>query len=180
MTENDIRLIEPGEQWEAAYRDFLADFARAGERKDDKPFPDSDFRAYVARLRDHARGVGLPEGFVPAETYWLVVGDRIVGACGLRLALTEALLDFGGNIGYSVRPSQRRKGYATRMLALVLEKARQRGLTRVLITCDKTNTASARVIQKNGGVLDSEGYSPRAKRVTQRYWIELEPGERSP
>ena len=173
MTHDDIRLIEPGERWEAAYRDFLADFARAGERKDDKLDPHDDFHAHLARLRDNARGDNLPEGFVASQTYWLVVGARIVGASGLRFELTEALLDFGGHIGYSVRPSERRKGHATRMLALVLEKARRRGLTRVLITCDKTNTASARVIQNNGGVLDSESYSPRSERLTQRYWIEL-------
>jgi predicted acetyltransferase len=63
------------------------------------------------------------------------------------------------------------------MLELVLEKARERGLDRVLITCAKTNIASVRLILKNGGVLDSESYSDRAGRVTQRYWIELRDAE---
>jgi len=176
MTDDDIRLAEPDERWEAAYLDYLADFARAGERGDEVFSPGDDFGAYVARLRDNARGVGLPEGYVPAETYWLVAGGRIVGSSGLRLALTDSLLDYGGNIGYRVRPSDRRKGHAARMLALMLAQARRHGLGRVLVTCDKTNVASAKVIERSGGVLDSESYSPRSKRMTRRYWIELPRG----
>ena len=90
-----------------------------------------------------------------------------------KLLVAEALRDFGGHVGYGVRPSERGKGYATRMLVMALDKARQLGLKRVLITCDKDNLASARVIQKNGGVLGSESYSPQGGRVTQRYWIDL-------
>ena len=98
----------------------------------------------------------------------------VMGECTSGTLYPEAYLrDFGGHIGYGVRPSERRKGYATLMLRLVLDKARAMGIERVLITCDKDNLASARVIQKNGGVLDSESYSEQAKRVTQRYWIEL-------
>ncbi len=177
MAEEEIRLIEPCEEFQEAYREFLADFERAGERRDDAPAAEFDFRAYLRRVRGEARGVGLPEGWVPCQAYWLVRGRRVLGECGLRHPLTEALRDFGGNIGYSVRPSERNKGYGTAMLALALGEARRRGLKRVLITCDKDNLISARVIRNNGGVLDSESYSPRAGRVTQRYWIDLrEPG----
>jgi predicted acetyltransferase len=174
MPEERIQLVEPTEELRGAYIDFMEDFRTAGE-----PEPHGsegardDFSGFLGRLRDEAKGVGLPEGWVPASMYWLVSGGRILGTCGLRHRLTEALRDYGGHIGYSVRPSERQKGYATLMLKLVLEKARQLGIRRALITCDRNNIASARVIQKNGGVLDSEGYSPRAGRVTQRYWIDL-------
>ena len=90
--------------------------------------------------------------------------------------LTDALRDWGGHIRYGVRPSERNKGYGTLMLKLALDKARALGIGRVLITCGKDNIASQRVILKNGGVLDSESYSEQAGRVTQRYWIDLEPG----
>ena len=81
------------------------------------------------------------------------------------------MLHFGGHIGYSVRPSQRRKGYATEMLRLVLEEARRLGLKQVLVTCDAANEASRRTIRTNGGVLD--GAIAEAGRLTQRYWIAL-------
>ena len=81
----------------------------------------------------------------------------------------------GGHIGYSVRPSERGKGYATRMLEMALAEARRLGLKRVLITCDRKNVASARVIRKNGGRLENEVVSRlRDREFTQRYWLELE------
>ena len=89
----------------------------------------------------------------------------------IRHRLNEYLLQFGGNIGYSVRPSQRRKGYATEMLALALEECRKLGLDRALVTCDKTNIGSAKTIQKNGGILENEVLE--GDRITQRYWIAL-------
>lgn len=93
------------------------------------------------------------------------------GSIDIRHRLNEYLLQFGGNIGYSVRPSQRRKGYATEMLALALEECRKWGLNRALVTCDKTNIGSAKTIQKNGGVLENEVLE--GDRITQRYWIAL-------
>ena len=103
----------------------------------------------------------------------LVRGRRIVGACSLRHELTDALRDFGGHVGYGVRPSERGKGYASLMLKLVLREARRRGIRRVLLTCDSDNAASRRVIEKAGGVLDSQSFSDRAGRMTRRYWIEV-------
>ena len=174
MVEQTTQLLEPTEELRGAYLDFMDDYAAAGEHE---PYGSEgareDFAGFVRRLRDQARGVGLPEGWVPNSSYWLVRGGRILGTCGLRHRLTEALRDYGGHVGYTVRPSERRRGHGTLMLKLVLEKARQLGIRRVLITCDRHTLASARVIRKNGGVLDSEGYSPRAGRVTQRYWIDL-------
>ena len=176
MLDDEIRLIEPDESMREAYVEFMEDWEAAGEeyKKEDQCREIlADFAGYVKRLRNYSRGIGLPEGWVPCSEYWLVRGRRILATCGLRHRLTDALRDFGGHIGYEVRPSERRKGYATLILKLLLEKARQMGLDRVLITCDRNNVASTRVIRKNGGLLDSESYSTHAGRITQRYWIEL-------
>ncbi|KKK59885.1 hypothetical protein LCGC14_3029900 [marine sediment metagenome] len=175
MAEEEIKLIAPTEALRDIYMDFLADFARAGETQIDGAGGDAedDFAAFVQQQEDYTRGVDLPDGWVPASTFWVVCKNEILGVCNIRHRLIEKLRDFGGHIGYSIRPSQRNKGYGTLMLKLALEKAREVGIDRVLITCDKDNIASQRVILKNGGVMDSESYSEQAGRITQRYWIEL-------
>ncbi len=175
MTKEPIRLIEPTEELRDVYMDFLADFDRAGETQIDGAGGDAEnnFAAFVQQQKDYAKGINLPDGWVPASTFWVVRKNEILGVCNIRHRLIEKLRDFGGHIGYSIRPSQRNKGYGTLMLKLALEKAREVGIDGVLITCDKDNIASQRVILKNGGVLDSESYSDQAGRITQRYWIEL-------
>jgi predicted acetyltransferase len=111
-------------------------------------------------------------GFVPATTYFAVFESRIVGTISIRHKLNDKLLNYGGHIGYAVRPSDRRKGYATKMLALALVKCRELGIGRVLVTCDKQNVGSARTIIKNGGVLEDER-SREDGGITQRYWITI-------
>jgi predicted acetyltransferase len=83
------------------------------------------------------------------------------------------LKNLGGHIGYSVRPSERQKGYATKMLSLVLKKAQALGITHILITCSDDNIASARVIEKNGGKLADKTKREGSKELTRRYWIDL-------
>ena len=119
------------------------------------------------------------KGWVPSKT-WLAVRQsdgRVVGMIDYRSPLTEHLFRYGGNIGYSTRPSDRRKGYGAEMLRLALEKCREAGEKRVLITCDKDNTASARTILANGGVLENEvedGAGLGGSGILQRYWITLQ------
>lgn len=167
-------LIELSEPWESAFHAFLREFADAGEELlDSSRRAGGSFAESLAKLRDWARGVNLPDGYVPESSYWLVSeGEEILGQVNIRHRLTPALEDFGGHIGYQIRPSQRGKGYGTQMLALGLDKARQLGLTRVLITCDPENIASVRVIEKNGGILASRSVA-HTGRLTSRYWIEL-------
>ena len=94
-----------------------------------------------------------------------------VGAVNIRHYLNESLYKSGGHIGDGIRPSERKKGYATAMIGLALEKCKELGINKVLMTCDKTNIGSAKSIINNGGVLESEFEEDGV--VEQRYWITL-------
>jgi predicted acetyltransferase len=134
----------------------------------------ADFTAYIRQLQNWSRGRELPEGFVPSDTFWLVQdGTRILGCSRLRHSLTSQLEHEGGHIGYDIRPLERHKGCGTRIFELTLVKARQAGLNRVLVTCDKDNIASAKIIEENGGRFENEVTSTRSGKAVLRYWIGL-------
>jgi len=90
----------------------------------------------------------------------------------VRQQLTEHLLQIGGHIGYDIRPSKWGKGYGNKILALGLQKAKEMGIEKVRITCDVDNVASRKIIEKNGGVLDSEIPNPETGVNKARFWIE--------
>jgi predicted acetyltransferase len=96
-----------------------------------------------------------------------------MGVSNLRFSLTDSLKKDGGHIGFSVRPSARRQGFATIILKETLGKARERGIKRALVTAHKGNTGSIRAILKNGGVFDSEELLPGHTDLMQRFWIPL-------
>ena len=129
---------------------------------------------WLAANRRNRHEETVSEGFVPASTFLaLDKNERLIGMIDLRHRLNKWLLRYGGNIGYSVRPSERRKGYAAEMLKLVLKEAAKIGLDRVLITCDDDNAASRGVILKCGGVLENEVEGPDEGQITERYWINV-------
>lgn len=129
-----------------------------------------DFDRYLAELE-----IKEPRpDRVPDSVFFLLDGerDRLLGAVNIRHYLNESLLYSGGHIGLGIRPSERRKGYATQMIRLALEECRKLGIQRVLMTCDKDNLGSAGSIIRNGGVLDSEFVNEDGE-IEQRYWITL-------
>ena len=132
-----------------------------------------DFDTWLANVRAYSAPETTPAGKVPATQYLsLDENEHLVGMVNLRHCLNDYLLEFGGHIGYSVRPTDRKNGYAIQMLKLALDEAKALGLDRVRIACDRYNIASAKTIQANGGVLDGERYDPQDSTLTQRYWIE--------
>jgi predicted acetyltransferase len=136
-----------------------------------------DFAAFVRRLLGESSLEKVQPGWVPCTHFWLIAPDnRVIGTSRLRHWLVPHLEQEGGHIGYEVRPSERRKGYGTRLLALTLDRAKDRGLSRVLVTCDEDNVGSRRVIEKNGGELAGKGVSERTGKPILRYWIELTAG----
>ncbi len=169
------QLVRPTEQWRQEFVSYCEEFKAANEPfvHDQLPEAIADFPALLRKWSDGEEGVNLPEGRVPWSVRWLVRGGRIIATARLRYRLNDDLTHEGGHIGYDVRPSERGKGYATSLLGVMLNEARAIGLRRVLLTCNKDNIASARTIQKNGGILENEVISRRTGKVVQRYWIDL-------
>ena len=122
------------------------------------------FERWLQAVRANSREETVGRGLVPASNYLAIrlTDHRLVGFIDVRHRLNEVLFQSGGHIGYSVRPGERRQGYATEMLRLALLKCRERGMHRILITCRKENIASARTIQSCGGVLEKRGRKGRA------------------
>ncbi|SEB76607.1 GNAT family N-acetyltransferase [Streptomyces sp. TLI_105] len=160
--------------WTEAYDEWPADAQQDGAGLRLAPDggldrPDA-FAAWVERLRGQGDAtVPAAPGRVHATYLWIVDGDTCLGAAELRHSLDDFLLGAGGHIGYSVRPSARRRGVATWALGELLTKARGLGLDRVLVTCDEDNSGSARTIERNGGVL--EDVRTTAFGTKRRYWI---------
>ena len=134
--------------------------------------PEQGWEEYLAKVARDRSGVDLPPGRVAATMLFAVVAGQIVGRVHIRHALTPALLEVGGHIGYGVRPEYRRRGHATEMLRQGLEVTRALGIQRALVTCDDDNPGSIRTIERCGGVLENtipiSGATPK-----RRYWIDL-------
>lgn len=170
-----MSLAEITPDMASAYLAMVDDFEAAGEQY---PFNDvetacRDFAAFADDLRNEALGIGLPPDVVPQTTYILIDSDgRALGEIRLRPRLTPPFERHNGHIGYNVRPGERGKGYATRMLALALEKARALGLESVMLPVKGENPASVRVIEKNGGILERRATDDMGGSVAI-YWIAL-------
>jgi predicted acetyltransferase len=174
MGQEDFRLIEPGVQYKAEFLSLAEEFKKEGGKVRQYDQALEYFDKYVQSRHDHKKGVNLPEGWVPESTFWLIRDDNVIlGTSSVRHELTEQLRRIGGHIGYNIRPSERRKGYGTAILALTLRKARQLGLKRVLVTCDEDNIASAKIIERNGGTLEDRYLDDELEQPKRRYWIEL-------
>ena len=133
----------------------------------------NDFDEFVRGLNGRAKGLGLPEGFVPESIFWLVEGEEYIGRVSIRHSLNEHLFNIGGHIGYYIRPTERGKGYGNKILALALPKTNELGIDRVLVTCDVTNVISRKVIEANGGVLENEFPQGDGLPNKLRFWINL-------
>ena len=128
----------------------------------------AEFVAMVLAYADPA--FELPEDRVHCDYYWITDGtgadQEVVGFLAVRHSLTAWLLEEGGHIGYSVRPARRGQGHASRALALGVLRCAELGIDRVLVTCDDDNVASARTIERNGGVHED------TRNGKRRYWID--------
>lgn len=167
-----MEFIEPSPAYKESFREALEEFAQANI----KGFWNAretltDIDRYIVQAKKQSQGMDLPEGWVPASTFWLIDNDMFIAHVNIRHRLSDDLRRIGGNIGYFVRPSMQKKGYGTKLLKFALLKARELGLEKILITCDKDNVGSRRVIEKNGGVFDRE--ISVEDRPVLHFWIDL-------
>lgn len=112
---------------------------------------------------------------VPATTFFTIreSDNKIVGMVNLRHYLNDELRRVGGHIGYGIRPSERRKGYAKIQLYLALVEAQKIGLDRVMVTCVNTNEPSDRTINALGGIFDREEWEEEENSTLNVYWINV-------
>jgi predicted acetyltransferase len=170
-------LASPDVRLRTSWADAVAEFTAAGSEQhgyglwDFEPLDVTEAGCrkivdYLVAQADPA--TELPEGWVHCTFFWITDGDpeEFVGYLALRHSLSPWLLEEGGHIGYSVRPSRRREGHATRALALAVRRAGELGIERALVTCDDDNDASRRTIERCGGVYED------TRNGKRRYWID--------
>lgn len=167
----NLKLIKAESIYKDKIIDMLDEWHKSGEVIIPSPIAGKDyhdFENYCSQLEV----VDALAGKVPDSTYFCIDTDRdiIVGDVNIRHYLNESLIITGGHIGDGIRPSERRKGYATEMIRLALIECRKLGIDRVLMTCDKDNIGSAKSIINNGGILENELIKDGV--IKQRYWIE--------
>ncbi|WP_414632700.1 GNAT family N-acetyltransferase [Clostridium sp. UBA4395] len=169
-----FKLVKPSLSMEKEYINYVTEW----EATEEKIVPNAakrdsmSFKELVNKWEEYESERMYEKGLVPSSMYFLIDNhNKIYGAIDIRHRLNDYLLRYGGHIGYGIRPSQRRKGYASQMLTLALPIAKELGINKVLITCDKNNVGSAKTIMNNGGILENEVIN--GNEVTQRYWIEF-------
>lgn len=171
------KLVYPTKEYEKQAKEYIQEFyeykseinGAGGLQRYD------NYDEWLLKVEKDMDSPNITKDKVPANTYFFIrVSDnKILGMINIRHRLNDFLLNEGGHIGYSIRPTERKKGYATSMLKLGLEKCRELKLEKVLVTCDKINISSAKVIHNNNGILENEIYSETFSEVIQRYWINL-------
>ncbi len=163
-----VKLVEPSERYLVSYMEAYDEYEKNGVTT----YHLDNAREYdiFEKYENYRRGRNLKPNRVRADYYWLVDEEKsyFIGEISIRHTLSDALREYGGNIGYGVRYGEWGKGYGTLMLKLALEKAKSLALERILITCDDDNIASARVMEKNG--FEMEDKVQHYGILIRRYW----------
>ncbi|MGE1038929.1 GNAT family N-acetyltransferase [Bacillus wiedmannii] len=170
-----MKLLKPTNE----YSELIMEYREAFLHVDEQPHGSSSLQNFdsldkwfekvsIQEVEENLQG-----NRVPSSQFLSFEKGELIGFVNIRHRLNQELLLESGHIGYSVHPNKRRQGYATKQLQLALDEAQKLGLQKVLITCDKVNIASAKTIQKVGGMLEDEVVSVHTGEIVQRYWIEI-------
>jgi predicted acetyltransferase len=167
-----LQLVPLHEKYKRHLNDMMEEWCARGERVVPSALTRYDYRDF-APYRSKLENKDGNGSLVPDTTLFCLDEERdiFVGAVNIRHYLNDFLLLNGGHIGDGVRPSERRKGIASKMIGLALKECEKIGLDKVLMVCDKKNIGSAKSIQNNGGILENEIVVDGV--VEQRYWITI-------
>lgn len=170
----ELKLIFPTKEYKEKVMEYLEEHVECGEEKLNGVGGldrEKDFDRWLEKITKDLKQEQEDKNRVPSTQYIAVrkIDNEIVGFIQIRHELNDYLFQKGGHIGYGVRPSQRKKGYAKQMLKLALEESKKLGIEKVLMTCYKSNIASRRTILSNGGVLENEVVDEN--NIIQRFWI---------
>ena len=173
-----MRLVFPRIAYKDKAIEYIKEFYEYGSEINgsgslERYLIESTYEYWLKKVLSDIDIANVPESRVPGLTYFYVreEDDKIIGMINIRLALNEFLRTEGGHIGYSIRPTERRKHYATEMLRAALKVCDVIGIKEVLVSCDKDNIASAGVIKNCGGILKHECYSDTFDEILQMYVI---------
>ncbi|MCP4502729.1 MAG: GNAT family N-acetyltransferase [Deltaproteobacteria bacterium] len=169
-------MVRPDEKYRETFLKAMQEFQDEGLSwwsGGDLENAEQDFAGFAAMKRDHSF-LGSQTG-IPKTHLWAIANENFVGRIAIFHSLNDELLISGGHIGYDTVPSFRGRGIATEMLRQALPAAKSLGLKEVLLTCDDTNAASIRTIEKNGGVLRETKKLDKNGPLKRYYWIDLLP-----
>ncbi|MBO0778517.1 MAG: GNAT family N-acetyltransferase [Ktedonobacteraceae bacterium] len=167
-------LTEPSSCYKESFLEGLHEFQKEGRllQYDAQRIAENFEQFLQKELAQRNPGRTMP-GRVPQVDFWLIDNHEYIGLLSVRLVLNDFLLRIGGNIGYQIRPSRRRRGYGKEILRLGLQKARELGVPRALVTCDENNIGSKKVIEYNGGKFENAIDVVGSPVKKLRYWIDL-------
>jgi len=169
-----MKLVELSTALQTAFDHFYDDFIQHDvESAEHYAEGHSNFVTYIQRLKEEAKGINLPDGYVPCSHFWLVNADNaILGGIRIRHHIgTDFLALEGGHIGYDIAPSYRGKGYGKLMLKLAIPKVKALGLEKTLLVADDDNMPSRKIIEANGGVLEDIVMGNVFTNPLARYWL---------
>ena len=174
-----MKCIFPNEDYKDKAIEFINEFYTYnsninGSGALDRYLNESSYEKWIEKVISDIDIANIEGGRVPAFSYFYIreTDNKIIGMINIRLALNDFLRNEGGHIGYCIRPTERKQHYATNMLNEALAYCKIIGLNNIIVSCDKSNIASANVIKNCCGILDAEFYSDTFNEVIQRYIIQ--------